>query len=221
METSLHRTLKERYALEGSGRPEIAVRGFRVDAIDSAGRLVEFQSGALGPLRPKLRHLLPEHKIRVVKPVILHRRLIKTARPGGAIISSRRSPKCGSLLDIFDDFIGLARIFPHANLEIEVLGVAIDEIRVPRRRWPGFRVTDRRLGAIHETRSLIHAADLWKLMPASLEELPSFTAHDLAHLLDRPLSFAQRVCYCLRLTGAAQVVGKIGNRLVYERERRL
>jgi hypothetical protein len=58
-------------------------------------------------------------------------------------------------------------------------------------------------------------------MPASLEELPSFTTHDLARLLDRPLSFAQRVCYCLRLTGAAQVVGKIGNRLVYERDRTL
>ena len=32
-----------------------------------------------------------------------------------------------------------------------------------------------------------------------------------------PLSFAQRVAYCLRLTGAARVVGKQGNRLIYVR----
>ena len=37
-------------------------------------------------------------------------------------------------------------------------------------------------------------------------------------MLDRPLSFAQRVAYCLRLTGAARVVGKQGNRLIYIRE---
>ena len=54
MEMSLHRALKERYATGGDGRPEVAVRGFRVDAVDDAGRLVEVQSGPLGPLRGKL-----------------------------------------------------------------------------------------------------------------------------------------------------------------------
>ena len=51
METSLHRTLKERYAAGGTGHPEVTVERFRVDAIDEVGRLVEVQSGALGPLR--------------------------------------------------------------------------------------------------------------------------------------------------------------------------
>ena len=51
METSLHRTLKERYATGGTGQPEVVVKRFRVDAVDEIGRLVEVQSGALGPLR--------------------------------------------------------------------------------------------------------------------------------------------------------------------------
>ena len=42
--------------------------------------------------------------------------------------------------------------------------------------------------------------------------------HELAQTLDRPLAFAQRVAYCLRLTGAARVVGKQGNRLIYIRD---
>ena len=61
METSLHRSLKERYATGGDGRSEVPIRGYRIDAVDEAGRLVEVQSGPLGPLRGKLGRLLPEH----------------------------------------------------------------------------------------------------------------------------------------------------------------
>jgi hypothetical protein len=203
----------------GSGRPEIALEGFRIDAVDEGGRLVEVQSGPLGPLRGKLRRLLPEHRIRVVKPVVLYRRIVRRSRPDGSNLSSRRSPKRGALVDVFDDLIGVMRVFPHSNLEIELLGVAIEEIRVPRRRWPGYRVADRCLGEIHEKTSLIHAGDLWALLPETLHGRGVFTTHDLASELARPLSFAQRVAYCLRLTGAARVVGKKGNRLIYHREK--
>ena len=219
METSLHRTLKERYAAGGSGHPEVVVERFRVDAVDESGRLVEVQSGALGPLRDKLRRLLPQHRIRIVKPVVLKRRVVRKARRDGPVLSARFSPKRGSLLDVFEDLIGMVRVFPHFNLEIEVLGVAIEEIRVPRRRWPGYRVADRCLGEIHETTSLVHARDLWALLPTIYDRREPFTSHDLAVNLDRPLSFAQRIAYCLRLTGAASVVGKAGNRLIYLRER--
>jgi len=218
METSLHRTLKERYAAGGSGRPEIKVDGFRVDAVDEAGRLVEVQSGALGPLRGKLTRLLHEHRVRIVKPVVLKRQIVRKSRPDGPALRSRRSPKRGELVDVFDDLVGVVRVFPHSNLEIEVLGVAIEEVRIPRRRWPGFKVADRCLGEIHETTSLVEAGDLWKLLPARCDGWKPFTTRELAVKLDRPLWFAQRVAYCLRVTGAARVVGKTGNRLVYVRE---
>jgi hypothetical protein len=215
METSLHRTLKERYATGGSGRPEVAVERFRVDAVDESGWLIEVQSGGLGPLRGKLRRLLPEHRIRIVKPVVLRRKVVRKARGDGPVLSARFSPKRGELLDVFDDLIGMVRVFPHGNLEIEVLGVTIEEIRIPRRRWPGYRVADRCLGEVHESTSLVEAGDLWRLLPASFLQTESFTTHELARELGRPLSFAQRVAYCLRLTGAARVVGKTGNRLIY------
>jgi hypothetical protein len=161
---------------------------------------------------------LPQHRIRIVKPVILNRRVVRRSRPDGMTLSSRRSPKRGELLDVFDDLIGVVRVFPHTNLEIEVLGVAIEEIRVPRRRWPGYRVADRCLGEIHETTSLVQAGDLWTLLPPGFSGRGAFTTHELASELGRPLSFAQRVAYCLRLTGAAHVIGKKGNRLIYRRE---
>ena len=168
MEMSLHRALKERYATGGDGRSEVVVGRFRIDAVDDMGRLIEVQSGPLGPLAGKLRRLLPDHRMRIVKPVVLTRRVVRKSRLDGPDLSSRRSPKRGALLDVFDDLIGVVRLFPHSNLDIEVLGVTIDEVRVPRRRWPGYTIADRRLGAIHETTSLASASDLWALLPASL-----------------------------------------------------
>lgn len=217
METSLHRALKEHYAAGGSGRPEVVIGGFRIDAVDDAGRLVEVQSGPLGPLRGKLRRLLPDHRVRIVKPVVLGRRIVRRARPDGPDLSRRSSPKRGALHDVFDDLVGIVRVFPHANLDIEILGVTIEEVRLPRRRRPGYAVADRRLGAIQGTISLVRAADLWSLLPASCHGPDAFTTRDLADRLGRPLAFAQRVAYCLRLTGAARVVGKSGNQRIYLR----
>jgi hypothetical protein len=218
METSLHRSLKDRYACGDKNRCEVRVDGFRIDAIDQAGRLVEIQSGALGPLCRKLERLLPQFRLRIVKPVVISRRLVQTSPRGGSVISIRRSPKRGSLFDIFDDLIGVVRVFPHINLEIEVLGVTIDEIRKPRRRRPGYTVTDRRLGEIWETTTLARASDLWSLLPAACEDGETFSTADLARRLERPVWFAQRVAYCLRKSGAARVVEKTGNRLIYVRE---
>jgi hypothetical protein len=205
--------LKDRYASGEDDRREVRIAGFRIDAIDETGRLIEIQSGALGPLCGKLQRLLPEHRLRIVKPVVLSRRLLRTSPRGGSVLSVRQSPKRGALVDVFDDLMGVVRIFPHANLDIEVLGVSIDEVRIPRRRRPGYTVADRRLGQIQQTATLARASDLWSLLPAACDS--TFTTTDLARRLERPVWFAQRVAYCLRKTGAARVVGKAGNRLIY------
>ncbi len=218
METSLHRALKDWYASGENHRCEVSIAGFRIDAIDDSGRLIEVQSGALGPLCTKLQQLLPAYRLRIVKPVVFGRRLIRRSHRGGPVVSTRRSPKRGTLADVFDDLIGVVRVFPHPNLEIEVLGVTIDEVRVARRRRPGYTVADRCLGEIHEATTLARAGDLWTLLPQGCDGGKPFTTFDLAERLDRPVWFAQRVAYCLRKTGASRVVGKTGNMLIYVRE---
>ncbi|HEV3166754.1 MAG TPA: hypothetical protein VGZ22_22195 [Isosphaeraceae bacterium] len=215
MESTLHHQLKQRFGSEGGGRSEVEVlvAGFRVDAVDTEGRLVEVQSGALGPLREKLVRLLPEHRMRVIKPVVIDRKVIRRARPEGPDLSARRSPKRGQALDVFDDLVGLASVFPHPNLLVDVLAVTIDEIRTPRRRRPGYTVADRQLRSVLSSTSLCDAYDLWNLIPPGLAS--PFTSLELADHLGRSMDFAQRVAYCLRLSGAAAQVGKRGNRLVY------
>ncbi len=210
MESTLHRQLKARHGPACGGRTEVVVGGFRIDAIDAEGTLIEVQSAALGPLRGKLARLLPDHRVRVVKPVVVSRRIVR--RDGR---SARQSPRRGALLDAFDDLVGLARVFPHPNLRIDVVAVAIDEVRVPRRRRPGYSVVDRSLREVVGSTTLESARDLWALLPATIPE--PFTTPDLAHALGKPIEFARRVAYCLRLSGAAGAAGKRGNLLVYGR----
>lgn len=217
MESTLHSQLKEWYGPQCGGRSEVMVAGFRIDAVAPDGRLIEVQSGALGPLRGKLARLLREYRVRVVKPVVVRRRIVRRASRDGVDLSARRSPTRGLALDVFDDLVGLARVFPHPNLGIDVVSVEVDEVRTPRRRRPGYAVADRLLRGVLGSVALREAHDLWSLIPGGDRLDGPFTTRELAERLDRPLGFAQRVAYCLRLSGAAEVVGKVGNRHVYER----
>lgn len=213
MESTLHRQLKERYGPESGGRAEVRVGGYRADAVDAEGRLVEVQAGPLGALKGKLARLLDAHRIRVVKPIAVERRIVRRDRADGPDRSARRSPRRGELLDVFDELVGLARVFPHPHLAIEVVGVTIDEVRVARRR--GYRVVDRRLVGVKSSATLRTADDLWSLLPAGLDG--PFTTLDCARKLGRSVDFAQRVAYCLRHAGAVEERGFLRRRRVYER----
>jgi hypothetical protein len=217
METSLHRTLKDRYGQVPGGRSEVGVQGFRVDAVDATGLLIEVQAGPLGSLRTKLRRLLPHNRVTVVKPVVLLRRVVRRLRRDGPDLSARLSPKRGDVVDVFEDLVGVASVFPDPNLAIEVLGVAIDEIRIPRRRRPGFTVIDRRLGEVRDGRTLRVPADLWGLLPEADWNQP-FTTTEIAERIGRPLWLAQRVAYCLRLAGAVRSVGTRNRHRLYVRQ---
>lgn len=214
MESSLHRRIKQLRGAGDGGGVEVAVGGYRVDAVDAEGRLVEVQTGATGPLRAKLRRLLAWHEVTVLKPVIVRRRVVRRAAIGGPDLSARWSPARGSALDVFDDLIGLGPLLGAANLRLEVWEVRAAEVRVARRRRPGYAIVDRELIAVD---SMVDASgvNLWRLIPG---EWPGeFTTADLAAATGRPEPFARRVAYCLRHAGAAIAVGKVGNRRVYTR----
>lgn len=215
METTLHRQLKELYADDPDQR-EVAVDGFRIDAIRGQ-ELVEVQSASLSAIRDKIRVLLDDYAVLVVKPLAASKLLVKRKRKGGRVVSTRRSPRRETVYDLFLELVHFVGVFPHPELTLHVLLTEQEEHRLPRkrRRWRGkdYRVEDRRLVAVRERFEFRTAADLLTLLPETLPE--AFTTADIAREADIPRWLAQKMAYCLRKTDAVQVVGKTGNAVLY------
>ena len=218
METSLHRELKRLYAGD-TALVEVRLEGFRIDAV-VGDELVEVQHGSLAAIRQKLKRLLQSHRVRLVKPIVASKLLVKRSRKGGKVVSRRRSPKRGTVLDLFDELVYMTDVFPHPFLAIEVPLVDVEEWRYPghgrrrRRRDGDFVVEDQRLTAIRQS---VHLATIDDLIGLTCRDLPRpFHTGHLAERLAVPRHVAQKIAYCFRKMGAAIQVGKQGNTLLYE-----
>ena len=219
MESSLHKQLKQLYADDGASVEQKLGR-FRIDVV-SGGELIEIQHGSLAAIRDKVAKLTPDHKVLVVKPIIIRKRLIKRRCQDGPIVSRRLSPKRGSLLDIFDELVYFTRVFPHTNLTLEIVMVEIEEWRYPghgRRRHRRKRdhvVEDQKLVKLHSLHCFRTRSDLLSLIPSGLSE-PFHTGH-LAAAMNIMRSKAQQIVYCLRETSALIPCGKEANSRLYRR----
>jgi len=218
METSLHRALKTLYGGDGA-RFEVPFGRYRIDVV-AEGRLIEIQHGSLAAIRDKVRILVKDHPVVVVKPIVVRKILVKQAAKEGKIVGRRVSPKKGSVLDLFDDLVHFTRVFPHRHLTIEVPLVEVEEWRYPghgrRRRWRArdHQVEDQKLATVTRMHRFRRAADLADLISCPLP-CPFHTGH-LAEGLKVPRWVAQKIAYCCREVGTTRQVGKQGNTLLYE-----
>jgi hypothetical protein len=215
METSLHRQLKALYSAEPASQ-EVRLGTFRIDAVHQ-GRLIEIQQGSLGAIRPKIRRLLEEHDVLIVKPLAAQKVLVRRKKAGGAVVSTRLSPRHETIADLFADLVYFVDIFPHPRLTLEVVLTRQEEHRVnAKKKWwrgPDFRVTDRLLVGIEGRVTLRDTADLLRLLPIGLDE--QFTTGEIARLAPMPRWLAQKMAYCLRKMGAVEQLGKRGNSWLY------
>jgi hypothetical protein len=217
VEYSLHRQLKQLYAPAGAAQ-EVRLENFRIDVVADS-LLVEIQHGSLAAIQRKVQRLLTQHRMLVVKPLVVGKRIVKLAGKNGRVLHSRASPKRGTALDAFHELIYFTRVFPHPRLELELVLVEIEEWRYPghgrRRRWRrnDCVVEDQKLVQVVATHRLREAADLCRLVPCRLPD--TFHTGHLAAALGIDRWVAQRIAYCWRQMGAVRVIGKAGNSLLY------
>lgn len=218
METSLHQQLKAHYA-GSDGETEVRLGKFRIDVV-RGGELIEIQHAGLSAIGRKIATLAQQHRVRVVKPIVATKRIIKRDAPCGNIVSQRQSPKRGKLLDIFDDLVYFTREFPHPRLVLEVVLVDIEEWRVPghgrRRRWrkEDHQREDQHLVAVRDRYEFRTPGDLWGLVPSGLPR--QFHTGQLAEHMKIDRWVAQRMVYTLRNVEAIRQVGKQGNAWLYK-----
>lgn len=199
-EGPLHAAVKQWLSAPGD-RFEVPVDRFVVDLVRADGELVEVQTGGFGPLGPKLDALLDHHHMRIVHPVSVERRIVRVD-DDGVVLSERRSPRRGGVLDVFDRLVAIPSLVGHPHLVVEVLLCREDHVRAPApvRSRSGRRTRDpgtRHLGAVLGSHELRSPEDVLALLGADLP-VTAFTTAELAALLGVPVGLAQRVAYCLR-----------------------
>ena len=216
-EGSLHRALKARYATPGSAT-EQAVDGFVADVV-IGHRLIEIHTGGFSPLKRKLPPLLERYPVTLVYPVARDRYIVKAPDAADGTTSRRKSPKHGSVYQVFDPLASIPDLLEHPNLSIDVVLVVEDAVRVwddrARRRRGGWVTVDRRLVEVVETSRIERMADLFALLDARLPA--RFTTRDLAAAMDSPRRLGQQAAFCLRQAGVTEICAKQGNALVYRR----
>ena len=217
-EKPLHAALKRRYAA-ADGRTEVPVGPYVVDVVHG-GELVEIQTGGFSSMKRKLTTLLDDgYAVRVVHPIAAEKTIVKIDEASGEVLSRRRSPKRGAVVDLFAELVSFPELVAHPGLTLEVLLVREEELR----RFDGTRGW-RRHGWVVEERRLVEVVDrrvvdappaLAALLPRALPA--SFTTADLAEAIGRPRRLAQQMSYCLRRLDLIEAVGKDGNAHVYRR----
>lgn len=223
MATSLHRQLREHYVTD-AGRHEVSLDGYRIDAVDDSGRLIEVQCASLAAIRDKVRDLLTlGHAVVVVKPLVSLRRVTTLEHPDGPPLRSRRSPAKQKPAHIFLELVHFG-VFPSPGLQLDILLTEQEELRLPptsRSSWKKrYHVQDRLLLSIESQLSLKTADDLWKLLQPDSGLPEIFSTAQLAEACEIPRWLAQKAAWCFRRMEFLELAGKQGNSLLYRRAAR-
>ena len=178
---------------------------------------MEIQTKGFGKLRPKLDRLLPEHRVLVVHPVAIERRVVRVDAEG-EVVSARRSPKRDGPHAIFDELVFLPQAITRKGLAFEVALTREDVVHGPpdgkkRRRRPAGR---RHLVEVVDHARFDSPRQLAALLPAELDE--PFAVRDIATALRVPVLRAQRCAYVLRELGLLVPAGKRGRAPLYARQ---
>jgi len=213
--TLLHQQLKEHYVSD-SDRHEVTVGGFRIDAIDRRGRLIEVQCASLSAIQNKIRTLVDTHQVIVVKPLAARKKIVTLHRRGGDVVSSRFSPVRQSLAHVFLELVHFG-VFPHPGLQLDILLTVQEETRVPptaRSSWrKKYSVEERTLVTVQQHIKLRTASDLWKALELVVPD--EFTTADLVSASRMPRWLAQKAAWCFRRMEFFDICGKKGNAVVY------
>ncbi|MGH4138977.1 hypothetical protein [Clostridium sp.] len=213
-EKSLHSSIKQWYAMPGD-RLEVKVDKYIIDLVREDS-LIEIQTRNFSAIGNKLRDLVKYNVVRLVHPIAIEKYIV-TMDDSNKLISRRKSPKKGKLLDLFDELIRIPDLIDEENFTLEILMTKEEEIRCKdgKGSWrrKGISIVDRKLVEVVEKVIFVDKKDFLRFLP---EELPeNFTNKELAKILKITVYKARKVTYCLRKMGIIKEVGKLRNELIF------
>ena len=210
----MHEALKVLYAQDGD-QLEAPLGSYFLD-VYRQNLVIEIQTGNFSALKPKLQELLDVIPVLVVYPLAHEKIIIRTQAEHNTIISTRRSPRKRTYIDLFDEIVRISNFISHPNFSLEVLLVSMEEIWINdgkgswrRKHWS---IADRRLRRIIDRRLFSSPRDYLDLIDMKLE---LFTVKDISRSLDISQRLASKIAYTMRKMGKFNVLSKQGNAFIY------
>lgn len=191
-ESSLHRTLKELYALEEGSRTEVEKDGHIYDVLTKEGNVIEIQTQNLGKLLRKIQDALSKgRKCTVIHPVI-ESKTIETHSKDGTLLKKHKSPKKQNEYTMLRELTGIYPVLLEENFTLKAVFTKTTELRTEtenpeqsengRRRFKkNWQKADKKLEEITGTKIFSEAKDYLALLPKGLSE--EFCAKDISALL--------------------------------------
>ena len=215
-EKSLHSSIKQWYAMPGD-RLEVKVDKYIIDLVREDS-LIEIQTRNFSAIGNKLRALVVYNKVMLVHPIAIEKYIV-TIDDSDKVISRRKSPKKGKLVNLFDELIRIPDLMAEDNFILEILMTKEEEIRCKdgKGSWrrKGISIVDRKLIEVVEKVTFKQGKDFLRFLP---EDLPAnFTNKELAKILKITVYKARKVTYCLRKMEIIKEIGKLKNELIFER----
>lgn len=214
-ESSLHSSIKNWYYKPGD-MLEVKVEGYVVDIVRD-DLLIEIQTKNFGAIRDKLSTLAKSYRVKLVYPIAEEKYIVKIEPSTGEIVSRRKSPKQGKIIDIFDELVSAPCIINEPNITIEVLFIKQEDIYLMdgKGSWrrKGLSIADRKLVDILKAREFETSMDFLDFIPPSIT-MP-FTNRTLSDKSGYPRSKCQKVTYCLKKMGVIEEAGKKGRELLF------
>jgi len=215
-EKSLHSSIKQWYVVPGD-RLEVKVDRYVIDLVREDS-LIEIQTKNFSAIGNKLRELIKYNKVRLVHPIAIEKYIVTTEK-SEVVISRRKSPKKGKLVDLFDELIRIPDLMESDNFILEILMTKEEEIRCKdgKGSWrrKGISIVDRKLLEVVEKITFVDEKDFLRFLPEDLTE--NFTNKNLAKILKITVFKARKITYCLRKMKIIKEVGKLRNELIFEK----
>lgn len=215
-ERSLHAALKD-YLFEEGDQVEVKLESYVIDLMRGE-TLIEIQTRGFAAIRRKLEYLVSKYKIKLYHPIAAKKWIVRVDGDG-KFLKRRRSPRKGSVFDIFNELLSLRSVALHPNLELHILMVEVEEVWKDdgkgswRKKF--WSVHDHHLLKVTEDCCLGSAEDYLALLPEKLPE--QFTNADLIAAQRCTSRMAGKATYALREMGLIEQIGIQNRYHVFQR----
>ena len=216
-ERAVHKTFKL-YLEPRAECHEVPLMGGVCDILNESG-VTEVQTGALAPLIPKLKRLLPHYKVTVVHPFAIHTAHRWLSRETGEISEPTRRGTQRPIHSVGRELYSIRELIGHPNLTVVIYAYECEEFRA----LDGYG-RDKKRGATllgkHPTRlvgelRLTAREDYLVFLPDSLGR--EFTMAEYLRAVKSRSRYGALSLKLLVCLGFVKQVGKRGRAFLYER----